>query len=253
MIPNFNSQFFFRNQGYLVLQSVISKDKLQKAVNFIDNSNDWQGCGGVKYHPCNPSRPIKVYNLFEQFSVFKDIFCDEVFLKALANILGPNIAFTLGRHNCFIWNRKGDVGNETDDTQKLEFHRDTLQPATDVIAAIFALEDFTVENGGTWIIPGSHLWPGVGVPQPNGGGTWMHQHEVFHGLESCALQVQMNAGSVLIFSGNLFHAQGVNYAISTRKALIGGYFPPSEVYGVDHRKAVILKGEAIDRTHTNFY
>lgn len=72
--------------------------------------------------------------------------------------------------------------------------------------AIWALDDFTTENGGTQLIPGSHKWSRDRVPEP-----W----EI--------IQAEMKKGSVLVYRGSLLHSGGANRSASPRPALIFSY------------------------------
>lgn len=58
---------------------------------------------------------------------------------------------------------------------------------------IWALTDFTVENGATQVVPGSTQWPDDRVPEP---------HEI--------TQAVMPRGSVLLYTGSVFHGGGAN-------------------------------------------
>ncbi len=62
------------------------------------------------------------------------------------------------------------------------------------VTAIFALTDFTEENGATVIAPGSHLWPGT-LPHVD--------------PKDCC-QAEMPAGSALLYSGKVIHGGGRN-------------------------------------------
>jgi hypothetical protein len=64
------------------------------------------------------------------------------------------------------------------------------------ITAIFALTDFTLENGATLIAPGSHRWPGA-TPEVK--------------PEQCC-QAVMRAGSALLYSGKVIHGGGPNHS-----------------------------------------
>jgi ectoine hydroxylase-related dioxygenase (phytanoyl-CoA dioxygenase family) len=55
------------------------------------------------------------------------------------------------------------------------------------------MSDFTAENGGTLVIPGSHLWDDERKPDM-----------------SETIPTVMKAGSALIFLGSTFHAGGAN-------------------------------------------
>src|SRR5262245_58950806 len=61
------------------------------------------------------------------------------------------------------------------------------------VQIICAVSDFTAENGGTLVIPRSHLWDDERKPQL-----------------SEAIPTVMNAGSALIFLGSTYHAGGAN-------------------------------------------
>jgi len=56
-----------------------------------------------------------------------------------------------------------------------------------------ALTDFTAENGGTNVIPGSHKWDNGRVPDPTE-----------------AVPTEMKAGSAAIFLGSTYHGGGTN-------------------------------------------
>lgn len=82
-------------------------------------------------------------------------------------------------------------------------HRDELNwpgaaggPGEITITAIFALTDFTEENGATVIAPGSHRWPGV-LPEVRPDQT---------------CQAVMRAGSALLYSGKVVHGGGANHS-----------------------------------------
>jgi len=62
------------------------------------------------------------------------------------------------------------------------------------VTAIFALTDFTEENGATVIAPGSHQWPGE-LPEVD---------------PSQTCQAVMKAGSALLYNGKVIHGGGAN-------------------------------------------
>ncbi len=78
------------------------------------------------------------------------------------------------------------------------------------ISLIWALEDFTADNGATEVIPGSHRW---GM-----------EHPETHPFASVA--AVMPAGSVLLFDAALFHRGGNNHSPATRLAISIQYCQP---------------------------
>jgi len=67
---------------------------------------------------------------------------------------------------------------------------------------IWAVTDFTAENGATQVVPGSNQWEPDRKPEP---------HEVE--------QAEMRAGSVLVYSGSVIHSGGENRSDAPRMGL----------------------------------
>ncbi len=76
-------------------------------------------------------------------------------------------------------------------------------------ATIFAIDDFTDDNGATVVLPGSHLWDGRG-PTPADERT----------------PVVMPAGSVVFFVGTLWHGAGANRTDRGRLCVTAQYCAP---------------------------
>jgi hypothetical protein len=93
-------------------------------------------------------------------------------------------------------------------------HRDELnwphaaRESEITVTAIFALTDFSEENGATVIAPGSNHWEGALPPVPPG--------------STC--QATMPAGSALLYSGKVIHGGGANVTADTwRVGLHAGF------------------------------
>ena len=77
------------------------------------------------------------------------------------------------------------------------------------VSAIWAIDDFTAENGATEVIPGSHRW-GDEIP----------------GADHPVVKVVMPAGSVVVFAGTLWHRGGANHSDRSRLAITPQYCEP---------------------------
>jgi len=90
------------------------------------------------------------------------------------------------------------------------YHAARPHPQPLAVSVIWAIEDFTAENGATEVIPGSHRW---GMESP---GT--------REVESVA--AVMPAGSALVFDAALWHRGGSNRSPGTRLAISPQYCQP---------------------------
>ena len=90
-------------------------------------------------------------------------------------------------------------------------HRDqdiwlgALHPGELMINAMWALDDFTVQNGATLLWPGSHRTPQIELP------------------DTAGVAAVMPAGSVCLFLGSTLHAGGANWSSDPRRGLIISY------------------------------
>lgn len=73
------------------------------------------------------------------------------------------------------------------------------------VQIMVAVTDFTAENGGTMVIPGSHKWDDERAPRADE-----------------AVPTEMSAGSALIWVGGTFHGGGTNSSDSNRIGLTMG-------------------------------
>ncbi len=80
------------------------------------------------------------------------------------------------------------------------------------VSTIWALDDFTAENGATDVIPGSHLWETPAPPQAE--------------MERMGVPLLMASGSVAVFPGTLYHRSGANRSSGKRLGLTVQYCQP---------------------------
>jgi ectoine hydroxylase-related dioxygenase (phytanoyl-CoA dioxygenase family) len=72
----------------------------------------------------------------------------------------------------------------------------TIEPQLNMI---WAVTDFTKENGATRVVPGSHLWED---------GRGAHEDEITY--------AEMKAGSVIVYTGSVIHSGGANVSAADR-------------------------------------
>ena len=133
----------------------------------------------------------RITGLAGMSSGWVELLCDPLYREMGDHYLGPeNYYLNTGQLIC--------IG--PGETPQI-LHRDELNwpdaagSAGEItVTAIFALTDFTEENGATVIAPGSHKWPGT-MPE-------------VRPEQTC--QAVMGAGSALLYSGKVIHGGGAN-------------------------------------------
>ena len=75
-----------------------------------------------------------------------------------------------------------------------------------MINVMWAVDDFTIENGATRVVPGSHIWPRDRKAEP---------HEI--------VQAEMKKGSYLVYLGSTVHGGGENKSDQSRKGIVISY------------------------------
>lgn len=99
------------------------------------------------------------------------------------------------------------------------------------VSAIWAVDDFTEDNGATEVIAGSHRW-GDELPDPDAADV---------------VPVLMPAGSVVVFSGTLWHRGGANRSARPRLAITPQYCEP---WARQQEQHVLATGDAATRFST---
>ena len=80
------------------------------------------------------------------------------------------------------------------------------------VSAVWAIDDFTADNGATEIVPGSHKWASSSIQYPD--------------REPAVHQIEMAAGSAVVFLGTTLHRGGANRGRSTRLGITPQYCEP---------------------------
>lgn len=150
------------------------------------------------------SQTIRLDGLPAKSKTFLEIM-EESFMTRVADImLLPNCEDYLLNTAQLIQIGPGQTSQalhrDEDAWQELKAPKPLLQ-----VEAMFALSNFTIENGCTQVVPGSHKWDPEREAQPD---------EV--------QRAEMDAGSALIYLGNTIHGGGAN--VSTDKWRRGMFF-----------------------------
>lgn len=177
--------------GYAVVPDVLNSDEIE-AVRAALTPHF-----GLGMHGRNPFEGFdtqRVYCLVAKSRAFDRLILDALMLDVSERVLGPNFLLTA---TLAIKLEPGESAQDFhyDDT----FYRLPRPRPTCSLSTLWAIDDFTVENGATLVYPGSHRW---GDDRPR------KLPEV--------VTATMSAGSVLVYYGTLVHAGGENASNGNR-------------------------------------
>jgi ectoine hydroxylase-related dioxygenase (phytanoyl-CoA dioxygenase family) len=148
------------------------------------------------------TRTKRVWALLAKTRCMDQAALDPLVLDAVERAIGPSTQFSITFATQVHPGQDAQVLHFDQGIYPLPRDRDVM------LTAIWALDDFTAGNGATQVVPGSHQ-PTTGKPDPGR-----------------AVPVEMPAGSVLLFSGRLYHGAGANTSTQTRLGVVIDYQQP---------------------------
>ena len=177
--------------GYVVIPDVLTPQEID-AVRAALAPEFAQGYRGR--NPFEGHQTQRVYCLVAKSRAFDRLILDPVVLDGCEQVLGPNFLLTA---TLAIKLEPGETAQDfhTDDG----FYRVPRPRPAISLSTLWAIDEFTEENGATLVYPGSHQWgddrPAT-LPTP--------------------VPTVMRAGSVLVYLGTLVHAGGANRSTGDR-------------------------------------
>jgi ectoine hydroxylase-related dioxygenase (phytanoyl-CoA dioxygenase family) len=143
----------------------------------------------------------RVYTLVARGRIFWDIALDARVLALCERFLLPNFLLTASQAICIRPGERPQAFHHDDTFYTVPRPRPMIS-----ISTIAAVDEFTAENGGTEVIPGSHLW----------GDDWSARvNDPTRGAKPKT--VVMPAGACVMFSGTLVHRAGANRSPAFRR------------------------------------
>lgn len=205
--------------GYFVVPGALSATQVEE-LNCIVNEHSKDDDISVTHFHGNENNQKKlhlqkrVWNLLNKGEIFAELVQHPLVMKVFAKILGKN--FILGS---FAANKllPGALGQEPhidypywDMYEPDEFPMGINSSFHMNCQSLFTLHDFTVENGATAVVPFSHKR-----------GSYPDT-ELF---KEQAIQVECPAGSLVLFTGMIWHCAMPNNSQTIRTSLLGQYLP----------------------------
>jgi hypothetical protein len=185
--------------GYVIWENLLSTEQCRQ---IRDVARPWMGHTGR--NSFEGRRTQRIYSVLSRTRVCDRLVDNPRVLAVLDRLLMPN----------YLLSALQAINIQPGETPQLPHHDDGFYPikrprAPLAAATIWAIDDFTADNGATVVIPGSHRW---GKRRPSS--------------DDHALPVVMPAGSCVFFVGTLWHGGGANTTTHERLAVTAQYCQP---------------------------
>jgi ectoine hydroxylase-related dioxygenase (phytanoyl-CoA dioxygenase family) len=154
----------------------------------------------------------RVWNLIDKGEVFRRMAADERLVAVLSGVLGSDAALASYAANVLYPGAPAQEPHADYPFWDLYAADRWPQGAAGMpviqVETVTMLDEFTKENGATWLVPESFS-----------SGRWPTPEE----FERAAIQVEGPPGTVLAFSSTGWHAGGANRSQASRAGLLGCY------------------------------
>ncbi|MBA2326983.1 MAG: phytanoyl-CoA dioxygenase family protein [Actinobacteria bacterium] len=172
-------------QGYAVIEDAVTPEELAAVREALApyltagpyGRNDFEGF-----------MTQRVYSLPAKSRAFDRLIEDESVLAVAESLLGPNFLLTAALAINLGPGETAQGLHYDEAFYSLPRPRPPLS-----LSAIWAIDDFTGDNGGTLLVPESHRWGDEGLTE-----------------RPDVVPLEMPAGSVAVYPGTLWHAGGAN-------------------------------------------
>lgn len=193
-------------KGYALIENVLSNEQCELISEKLDYLNEKQ----VAKYTRERLEQLNDYGVIRDMLIeeplFRDLAVHPRVLEVVEKVVGETAILHL---------QNGIVLEPGLKHIQAQFHRDFFKDfvADKVLAlnAMFVIDEFNAETGGTWIVPGTHKFSHIPSER------YMEEH---------AIQVIAKKGSVFLFDGLLLHKAGDNESKANRRAVNQEYTRP---------------------------
>ena len=204
-------------RGYCVMPGVLSRAEIAVLKARLAEQAAGERARGVAFHDGGPSRPNqRVWMLVNKGRVFRDLMLHPIIEALMGHLLGPD--FLLSSFTANIAHPGGEPMVLHTDQGYVGFW--TPKPVVANIA--WMLDDFSDANGGTRLVPASHLDQ---TASPRSSALAPDEPANMPTFED-TIAAEGAAGSILCFDGRVWHGTGANRTREPRHALLSYHCRP---------------------------
>ena len=218
---NFDNRFFqnvekLKLQGYFVIESVLTPEELHEISIKMDEIWDLQ----VAKHGKDFLKKIGDWGvargLMQHDSMFMNLIMNPTIIEYVDYLLGESAILNLQNGILLFPSKDHNQGRYHRD-----FAKDFISSKLLSVNALIAIDEFTLENGATFFIPGTHTHEEM--PSENF-------------INEAELQITASAGSIIFFDSLIWHKGGENKTANSRKAINQQYTRPFIKQQLDYPK-----------------
>jgi ectoine hydroxylase-related dioxygenase (phytanoyl-CoA dioxygenase family) len=205
------------SKGYCIIENVLSRGEIAALKSRLIEQAEGERARGVAFHDGGPSRPNqRVWMLVNKGQVFRDLMLHPIVDALMGHLLGPD--YLLSSLTANIASPGGEPMVLHTDQGYVGFW--TPKPLVANIA--WMLDDFTEANGGTRLVPNSHLDQGA----TQRSSSFVSDGAANFSKPEDTIGAEGKAGSVLCFDGRVWHGTGANKTDRARHALLSYHCRP---------------------------
>lgn len=205
------------NKGFIILKNILTEDNVTAIANRLDEL--WEYEKNKAGHENDYTEPgvKRLADLINKGTVFRPLYTHPTILDAMYYILGNNYKLEMINAREPTMKAGGmpqelhcDISDADRETNKgLAKNENGFFIAT----AVFLLDDFTIKNGCTSIVPGSHHFNEL--PENAVEDVYkMHKDEIF---------LEGSRGDVFLFNGHCWHRGSANTSTKRRRSILLHY------------------------------
>lgn len=188
-----------KRDGFVIIPNLLSTSHLKKIRDEVGRLS-----GATGRNNFEGRKTLRPYGILGKSRVFDPLLIHDEVVSLLDQLLLPNYLVTATQAIEILPGESPQPFHTDDSFCRIPRPRQHLS-----VGAIWAIDEFTSENGATVIVPSSHTWPEDRLPQEGEG-----------------IPCVMPPGSVVVFLGTLWHAGGANVSDQSRMAITFQYCEP---------------------------
>jgi hypothetical protein len=189
-----------QRDGYVIIPGLLSRGECEAIRTAVTPLLDERGRNAFE-----GNQTQRLYGVLEKTRVVDRLVDHPRVLALLDRMFLPNYLISQVQVINILPGEKAQPLHYDDGFYQVPRPRPALGAAT-----VWAIDDFTADNGATTLVPESHGWSGARVP----------------GAQDPRVQAIMPAGSVVFYPGTLWHGGGANRSDQARLALTCQYCEP---------------------------